>query len=109
MDIMNKTVLITGANRGIGRALVEAALRGGAKKVYAATRGAFQHPDKRVTALALDVTNPAQIRRAAETIDSLDVLVNNAGVAIYDDLSDPDVIQQHFDVNVLGIARMTHA
>src|SRR6266480_3716332 len=57
MNISNKSVLITGANRGIGRALLDEALRRGAKKVYAGTRGALQHPDKRVTPLMLEVTN----------------------------------------------------
>src|SRR6266436_2926921 len=47
MNISNKSVLITGANRGIGRALLDEALRRGAKKVYAGTRGALQHPDER--------------------------------------------------------------
>src|SRR5258708_6812301 len=56
MNISNKSVLITGANRGIGRALLDEALRRGAKKVYAGTRGALQHPDERVTPLTLDVT-----------------------------------------------------
>jgi len=49
MNITKKTVLITGANRGIGRALLDEALRRGAKKVYAGTRSALQHSDKRVT------------------------------------------------------------
>jgi NAD(P)-dependent dehydrogenase (short-subunit alcohol dehydrogenase family) len=64
MNIENKTILITGANRGIGRALVEEALRRGAQKVYAGTRGPWQHSDKRPTPLTLDVTNAAQIQRA---------------------------------------------
>jgi len=109
MNITDKTVLITGANRGIGKALVDEALRRGAKKVYAGTRGAWRHPDQRVTPLILDVTNPAQIEQAAHEIDTLDVLINNAGIAIYDDLSNPDVIDQHLAVNVLGPLKLTHA
>src|SRR6266536_3729118 len=57
MNIQNKAILITGANRGIGRALVEEALKRGAKRVYAATRQPFTHFDGRVTPLTLDVTN----------------------------------------------------
>src|SRR5437588_13006151 len=95
MNITNKTVLITGANRGIGQALVVEALRRGAKKVYAGTRNALQHPDKRVTPLTLDVTNASQIQQAVNKVDNLDVLINNAGIAIYDDLSNSDVIEQH--------------
>jgi NAD(P)-dependent dehydrogenase (short-subunit alcohol dehydrogenase family) len=109
MNIANKIVLITGANRGIGRALVEEALRRGAKRVYAAARSAMVHADPRVTSLTLDVTDSAQIHRAAAEIEGLDVLVNNAGIALNDDLSSPDVIAQHLAVNVLGPAKMTHA
>ena len=109
MNIRNKTVLITGANRGIGKALVSEALRRGAKRVYAGTRGALQNAEKRVTALALDVTNAAQIGRAAEEVGALDVLINNAGIAIYDDLGDPDVIEQHLAVNFFGSLRMAQA
>jgi NAD(P)-dependent dehydrogenase (short-subunit alcohol dehydrogenase family) len=100
--IADKAVLITGTNRGIGRALVEEALRRGARRVYAGARVPQKHPDERVTPLTLDVTDPEQIRRAAEAVDSLDVLVNNAGVAIYDDLSDRSVLERHFAVNLYG-------
>jgi NAD(P)-dependent dehydrogenase (short-subunit alcohol dehydrogenase family) len=109
MNVANKTVLITGANRGIGRALLDEALRRGAKRVYAGTRSALQHPDKRVTHLTLDVTNASQIERAADEVDTLDVLINNAGVAIYDDLSKLDVIEQHLAVNFLGLLKVTNA
>ena len=86
--------MITGANRGIGLALVHEALRRGAKRVYAGTRSAFKVADERVTPLTLDVTNAEQIQRAVDEVDTLDVLINNAAVAIYDDLSDPGVIEQ---------------
>ena len=88
MNLQKKTVFVTGANRGIGRALVEAALRRGAKRVYAGTRKPMTHIDGRVTPLILDVTNAAQIQRAVENVESLDILINNAGLASYDDLSD---------------------
>lgn len=109
MSIEDKVIFITGANRGIGRALVEEALRRGAKRVYAATRQPFSHSDGRVTPVTLDVTDAAQIQAAVEKIGSLDVLVNNAGIAIYDDLSKTDVIEQHLAVNFLGMLRVTQA
>ncbi len=55
--ITGRTVLVTGGNRGIGRALVEEALHRGAHRVYASTRGTWMHSDERVTPLALDVTD----------------------------------------------------
>lgn len=109
MNITNKTVLITGANRGIGRALVDEALRKGAKRVYAGTRQPFTHSDARVTPLTLDVTNAEQIQAAVEEVGSLDILINNAGIAIYDDLSNLDVIERHLAVNFLGPLKMTQA
>jgi NAD(P)-dependent dehydrogenase (short-subunit alcohol dehydrogenase family) len=70
---------VTGANRGIGRSLVEDALRRGAKRVYAGTRQPWAHRDGRVTRLAMDVTNARQIQEAVAQVESLDVLINNAG------------------------------
>jgi NAD(P)-dependent dehydrogenase (short-subunit alcohol dehydrogenase family) len=102
MTIADKTVLVTGANRGIGQALVEEALSRGAKRVYAGTRQPVTHVDGRVTPLTLDVTNAAQIQRAVDEVDSLDVLINNAGVALYDDLSDRSVLERHLAVNLFG-------
>ncbi|MBS0367535.1 MAG: SDR family NAD(P)-dependent oxidoreductase [Proteobacteria bacterium] len=109
MDITNKTILITGANRGIGLALTEEALRRGAGRVYAGVRGDFRHPSARVTMLALDVTDANQVARAAAQVQHLDVLINNAGIAVFDDLSEPKVLRRHLEVNVLGTARVTQA
>src|SRR6266436_6165182 len=109
MTIANKAVLVTGANRGIGQALVEEALRRGAKRVYAGTRQPLAHADRRVTPLTLDVTNVSQIQRAVDEVGALDVLINNAGVAIFDDLSNLDVIEQHLAVNFFGLLKVTHA
>src|SRR5262245_40035852 len=110
IDVANKTVLITGANRGIGRALVNEALRRGAKAVFAGTRTSpLDSVDDRVTALTLDVTDAAQIQRAIEAVDALDVVINNAGIAIYDDLTNLEVVEQHMRVNFLGMLRVTSA
>jgi NAD(P)-dependent dehydrogenase (short-subunit alcohol dehydrogenase family) len=109
MNIAEKTVLITGANRGIGRALVNEALRRGAKRVYAGMRRGLQNADERVMPLTLDVTDVSQIQRAVDKVDTLDILINNAGVAIYDDLSNLDVIERHLAVNLLGPFKVTQA
>jgi NAD(P)-dependent dehydrogenase (short-subunit alcohol dehydrogenase family) len=109
MTIQDKTILVTGANRGIGRALVEEALKRGAKRVYAGTRTPFIHADPRVVNIPLDVTDEEQIRKAASSIDSLDILINNAGVAYYDDLSDRAMIERHLAVNLFGIYGLTQA
>ena len=100
--ITGKTVLVTGGNRGIGRALVEEALQRGAHRVYASTRGTWTHSDERVTPLALDVTDPAAIRAAAGAVEPLDILVNNAGIALYDDLTDRSAIERQLMVNLFG-------
>jgi len=107
--IAGKTVLVTGANRGIGQALVTEALRLGAKRVYAATRQPFSHPDQRVTPLILDVTDTEQIAAAAEQVGDLDVLINNAGIARFDDLSERAALEDHLAVNLYGTYGVTQA
>src|SRR6266702_506072 len=109
MTINGKTVLVTGANRGIGQALVAEALRRGAGRVYAGTRQPLAHPDPRVTPLTLDVTSAAQIQAAADQIGSLDILINNAGIALYDDLSDRSALERHLAVNLFGTYSVTQA
>lgn len=108
-SIAGKTILITGANRGIGQALVNEALTRGAGRVYAGTRGHLDHPDARVTPVTLDITRSEQIAAATEAIGSLDLLINNAGIAGYDDLSDPQVIADHLSVNLYGTLAVIRA
>jgi NAD(P)-dependent dehydrogenase (short-subunit alcohol dehydrogenase family) len=109
MTIADGAVLVTGANRGLGRALVEEALRRGAGRVYAGTRTPLAHPDGRVTPLPLDVTDAAQIQAAVERVDALDLLINNAGVALYDDLSERAALERHLAVNLFGTHAVTRA
>jgi NAD(P)-dependent dehydrogenase (short-subunit alcohol dehydrogenase family) len=109
MKIANKTILITGANRGIGLALVEEALNKGARRVYAATRSYFAHSDKRVTPLMLDVTDTMQIREAVREVGALDILINNAGLGLKDDLSNTDALENQLAVNLFGTYHVTQA
>ena len=109
MTVKDKAVLVTGANRGIGRALVAEALARGAKRVYAGAREPLAHPDGRVTPLRLDVTSAVQIRDAAGQVESLDMLINNAGIMLRDDLSDPAVLERHLAVNLFGTYAVTQA
>jgi NAD(P)-dependent dehydrogenase (short-subunit alcohol dehydrogenase family) len=109
MKIADSTVLVTGANRGIGKALVEEALRRGAKRVYAGTRQSFAHADKRVTPLTLDVTSSAQIRAVVGKVDALDILINNAGISVLNELSDRPALERLLAVNLFGTYDVTQA
>lgn len=109
MNIENKVVLITGANRGIGRAMVQEALSRDAKRVYAATRQPFTHSDGCVVPLTLDVTNATQIQAAVEKVEALDILINNAGVDLHNDLSDRANLERHLAVNLFGTYGVSQA
>lgn len=111
------TVLVTGANRGIGLAFVEQALARGAARVYAGGRDAAALDTlgagfgSKVTPLRLDVTDPAQVTAAAGGIHELDLLVSNAGMTAsggFFECSD-DEFRQIVDVNFLGPVRLTRA
>ncbi|EMI16095.1 short-chain dehydrogenase/reductase SDR [Rhodopirellula maiorica SM1] len=117
-DIKNKTALVTGANRGIGRAIVEEALSRGAKKVYAAVR-TLESADSlvrefgdRVVPVQFDLQDQSTIETAAKTASDVDLVVNNAGVLktsgpISDDSIDS--LQFEIDVNVYGLMRTAKA
>jgi NAD(P)-dependent dehydrogenase (short-subunit alcohol dehydrogenase family) len=109
MTVADGTVLVTGANRGIGRALVDELLRRDVKRVYAGTRQPLAHPDSRVTAITLDVTDAEQIRAAAERVRSLDLLINNAGLAVVGGLADRASLERQLAVNVYGPFDVTAA
>jgi NAD(P)-dependent dehydrogenase (short-subunit alcohol dehydrogenase family) len=109
MNIADTTILVTGANRGIGQALVTEALARGASRVYAGTREPLTHPDPRVTPVILDVTDADLVQAAAERIGALDILVNNAGIALYDDLSDRAALDRQLAVNLFGPYAVTQA
>lgn len=120
LQIEKRVALVTGANRGIGRALVEALVARGARKVYAASR----RPDAlaelvnasggRIVGLRLDITNAADVRRAAEQATDVDLLVNNAAVVgyMFGGFDDPiwvDAARQEYETNVLGSLRVSQA
>jgi NAD(P)-dependent dehydrogenase (short-subunit alcohol dehydrogenase family) len=109
MTVQGKAVLVTGANRGIGQALAAEALARGANRVYACAREPLVHPDDRVTSLRLDVTSAAQIQAAADQVETLDMLINNAGIMLRDDLTDPVVLERHLAVNLFGTYAVTRA
>ena len=111
MDIKGKTILVTGANRGIGASLVKSLLKNGAGKVYAAARTPASLPDfgdKRVVPLKLDITKQADVAAAAKTTGAVDVLINNAGIANGGDIL-ADVQLADMDVNYYGTTRMVQA
>lgn len=88
MKIDGSVVLLTGANRGIGRALAEELLRRGAAKIYLGVRDvasvqAMTASSGRVVPLTLDVTKPEQVKQAAQTAADVTLLINNAGVAAF--------------------------
>src|SRR5258708_10417726 len=80
-----------------------------ANAAYAGTSPPFKRSGERVTPLAMDVTDAAQTQAAVESVESLDILINNAGLALYDDLSDRAMLEQHLAVNYFGTYGVTQA
>ena len=114
MKIQNKVVFISGANRGIGKALVEAALKAGAKKVYAAARKIESLPqwkDSRIVAISLDVTNAQSVANAAKQAADTDLLINNAGTLTHGSILESSLsdLRKDMDTNYYGTIQMLQA
>lgn len=108
-----RTILVTGANGGLGEEFVGQGLARGARRVYASARTPRQWDDERVVPLALDLNDNATITAAAAAATDVDLLVNNAAIAPADDRSvlgaDEDVARRIFDTNFFGTLRVTNA
>ncbi len=118
VPIKDKVVLISGANRGIGKSFATQALKMGAKKVYACARDessltelVAEYGDK-VVPLTLDVTNQEQIDAAAATARDVEVLINNSGMAGGGPIvNNPNPADQRMEmeVNYFGMMNMSSA
>lgn len=114
MKLDNKTILVTGANRGIGAAIVRELLKHKVGKIYAAARNTKNLPDfgsSKVVPLTLDITNQAQVKAAAETAKDVNVLINNAGTASFGGVIDnsPEAITLDMNTNYYGTLNTVRA
>ena len=112
MDIRGSTALVTGANRGLGRAFTEALLQAGAAKVYAGARDPAAVADPRLTPIRLDVTSDRDVAAAVAACGDATLLVNNAGILLNSPiLADgaEAALRDEMEVNVFGLLRMARA
>ncbi len=111
VEISGATVLVTGGNRGFGRALVDEFLARGAEKVYSAARGPQAPGDARIVPVVIDVTDDASVAAAAATASDVTIVVNNAGISngsaiLESPLAD---IEAELDTNLFGPIRVARA
>ncbi len=113
-----KVALVSGGNRGIGKAIVVELLERGAKKVYAGARNPEtlvvlkEKYGDRLVPLKLDVTDEATIAEAAKVASDVEILINNAGVLKFDSILGKDAavnLSDQLAVNVHGVINLTNA
>ena len=113
MNLEHKTIFVSGANRGIGKAIVEALLKQNVKKIYAAARKieGVNFNDPRVVTIALDITNREQIAKVAAQASDVDVLINNAGALAFASVvsGKPEDLMSDMQVNYFGTLSMVNA
>lgn len=111
VSIQGSTVVVTGGQRGLGKAIVDELLQRGVAKVYATARAPRPSDDPRVVSVALDVTDPESVAALADTASDANVVVNNAGTFGAPKLltSDIDEIRTVFDTNYFGALRVAQA
>jgi NAD(P)-dependent dehydrogenase (short-subunit alcohol dehydrogenase family) len=114
MDVKGSTAMVTGANRGLGKAIVEELLSRGATKVYAGARDpqTVVATDPRVVPVQLDVTDHDSVYAAAALAGDVDLLVNNAGISDGTSVFGPDGVdslRRQLETNTLGPLQMTRA
>ena len=112
MKIADTTVLITGANRGIGLAFAKAFLARGARRVYAGARDPSRVELAGVTPLKLDVTSVEDVEAAVATAGDATIVVNNAGIAQFGSFLADDAeatLRRHLETNLFGVLRVSRA
>lgn len=111
-SLKDKVILITGANRGIGKSLVKSSLEKGARKIYATSRDLSKMPnfgDDRV--VQLDITDNSQILKVAEKTKDIEVLINNAGILSQGNVLEGEIsaVENDMKVNYYGTINMMRA
>jgi len=117
MQIKDTTAFVTGANRGIGRAIINSLLQQGAAKVYATARDQVgldaiaKIGDARITPVRLDITDPAQATQAASQADDVKLLINNAGSLTLGPIlqATPEDLRANMETNYFGTLNVTRA
>ena len=112
MQLKDKAVFVTGANRGLGQVLTRALLDAGVAKVYASSRQRPKDLDHRAEWIELDVTNLESVETAATRCRDVDLLINNAAVLAAGSLTSSDsveVLRHHIEVNVIGLLAVSRA